>query len=82
MLVWLQANNTRKVNLGTYPTAPIFGGKGNPGEKGSSLGANLLAKKSRNLRTVIKRGDFRVRFEKSRTVWRERPKQTRDQFVL
>ena len=31
--------------MGTYPTAPIFGGKGSPGEKGSTLGANLFAKK-------------------------------------
>ena len=75
-------NSTGKVNLGTYPTAPIFGGKGSPGEKASPLGANLLAKKLKNVRTRVKQGDFRVRFEKSRTVWRERPKRTRDQFVL
>ena len=48
---------------------------------GSSLGANLLAKKLRNVRTGVKQGDFRVRFEKSRTVWRERPKRTRAGFV-
>ena len=75
-------NSTGKVNLGTYPTAPIFGGKGSPGEKGGTLGANLLAKKLRNVRTGAKQGDFRVLSEKSRTVWRERPKRTRDQFVL
>ena len=75
-------NSTGRVKLGTYPTAPIFGGKGSPGEKGSSLGANLLAKKLRNLRTGAKRGDFWGLHEKSRTLWRERPKRTRSGFVL
>ena len=67
---------------GRTPTSPIFSGNGSPGEMGSSLRANLLAKKLRNLRTGFKRGDFWILYEKSRSLWRERPKQTRDQFVL
>ena len=74
-------NSAGKVNLGTYPTAPIFGGKGSPGKQASTLGANLLVKKLRKLRTGCKRGDFWVLHEKSRTLWRERPKRTRAGFV-
>ena len=75
-------NSTRNDRFGDKQYVTNFGRKRRLGRKTSSLGDEALIKKLRNVRTGVKQGDFRVLSEKSRTVWRERPKQTRDQFVL
>ena len=81
MLFGFQAKQYRKSRFGDIPYGANFRRKGQPGRIASPLGANLLAKKLRNLRTGVKQGDFRFPYEETCKLWRERPKRTRDPFM-